>query len=94
MQEGLNSIRVDFRSAVIFANDSFHSHPYIVPPSCPPAEYHPECHANFIRKAQCSFSWDWGPAFPTQGIWYDSLNCVLKDIGYYVVAGENLHFNS
>lgn len=20
---------------------------------------------------QCSFSWDWGPAFPTQGIWKD-----------------------
>lgn len=20
---------------------------------------------------QCSFSWDWGPSFPTQGIWKD-----------------------
>lgn len=20
---------------------------------------------------QCSFSWDWGPAFPSQGIWKD-----------------------
>lgn len=21
---------------------------------------------------QCSFSWDWGPSFPTQGIWKDA----------------------
>lgn len=20
---------------------------------------------------QCSFGWDWGPSFPTQGIWKD-----------------------
>uniref|UniRef100_A0A2K6GWU6 Beta-mannosidase n=1 Tax=Propithecus coquereli TaxID=379532 RepID=A0A2K6GWU6_PROCO len=25
----------------------------------------------FNRYEQCSFSWDWGPAFPTQGIWKD-----------------------
>ncbi|KAF6372077.1 mannosidase beta [Rhinolophus ferrumequinum] len=25
----------------------------------------------FKRYEQCSFSWDWGPAFPTQGIWKD-----------------------
>ena len=29
-----------------------------------------ECHANFIRKMQASFSWDWGPAFPSMGLWY------------------------
>jgi hypothetical protein len=28
-----------------------------------------ECHANFIRKMQASFSWDWGPAFPSMGLW-------------------------
>merc|ERR1712096_50372 len=26
-------------------------------------------HVNMIRKEQSSFSWDWGPAFATQGIW-------------------------
>ncbi|KAH9422748.1 hypothetical protein DERP_003428 [Dermatophagoides pteronyssinus] len=36
---------------------------------CPPESQHGECHPNFIRKMQSSFSWDWGPAFPTQGIW-------------------------
>nr|KAF6431819.1 mannosidase beta [Rousettus aegyptiacus] len=25
----------------------------------------------FKRYEQCSFSWDWGPSFPTQGIWKD-----------------------
>ena len=24
---------------------------------------------NFIRKMACSFSWDWGPAMPTSGVW-------------------------
>lgn len=24
-----------------------------------------------LLQAQCSFSWDWGPAFPTMGIWKD-----------------------
>ena len=24
---------------------------------------------NYIRKEQCSFAWDWGPAFPTVGLW-------------------------
>ncbi|KAJ8407662.1 hypothetical protein AAFF_G00275190 [Aldrovandia affinis] len=30
-----------------------------------------ECHVNFVRKAQSSFSWDWGPSFPTLGLWRD-----------------------
>lgn len=29
-----------------------------------------ECHANFIRKMQASFGWDWGPSFPNVGLWY------------------------
>ena len=40
-----------------------------VPPACLPEEYHGECHANHIRKMQASFSWDWGPAFPSSGVW-------------------------
>jgi beta-mannosidase len=27
------------------------------------------CHANHIRKMQASFSWDWGPAAPSVGLW-------------------------
>nr|XP_013006030.1 LOW QUALITY PROTEIN: beta-mannosidase [Cavia porcellus] len=26
---------------------------------------------SFAWQEQCSFSWDWGPSFPTQGIWRD-----------------------
>lgn len=28
-----------------------------------------ECHVNFLRKMASSFAWDWGPAFPGQGVW-------------------------
>ena len=68
-QEGENTLTIAFESAVKYTEDLSSSHPYPVPPDCPPEEYHPECHANFIRKAQCDFSWDWGPAFLTQGVW-------------------------
>ena len=66
---GENEVQVSFSSAPRWARQQYDSHAYPIPPACPPEEYHPECHANMIRKAQCSFSWDWGPAFATQGIW-------------------------
>jgi beta-mannosidase len=40
-----------------------------VPPACIPDVFQGVCHANHIRKMQASFSWDWGPAFPSSGIW-------------------------
>lgn len=42
---------------------------YVIPPICNPDSYNGECHVNYIRKMQASFSWDWGPAFPSMGIW-------------------------
>ncbi|KAF2359739.1 Glycoside hydrolase superfamily [Trinorchestia longiramus] len=42
---------------------------YPVLPECVDPTYRGECHANHIRKMQASFSWDWGPAFPSMGIW-------------------------
>ncbi|XP_029452909.1 beta-mannosidase isoform X2 [Rhinatrema bivittatum] len=67
-----NFIEVRFSSAVSYAADESRAHTaYGVPPDCPPAVQKGECHVNFIRKEQCSFSWDWGPSFPTQGIWKD-----------------------
>ena len=39
-----------------------------MPPTCPPKVQHGECQVNMIRKQQCSFSWDWGPAFAPIGI--------------------------
>ena len=41
----------------------------IIPPYCPSPAQRGECHVNFIRKMQASFSWDWGPAFPSMGIY-------------------------
>lgn len=40
-----------------------------VPPACPPVSYRGECHVNMLRKMQASFSWDWGLAAPSMGIW-------------------------
>ncbi|WP_407807988.1 glycosyl hydrolase 2 galactose-binding domain-containing protein, partial [Staphylococcus aureus] len=45
------------------------------------------CHANRIRKMQASFSWDWGPAFASVGIWKDIYLEGLKNgVIDYVVA--------
>lgn len=41
----------------------------IIPPYCPSPVQKGECHVNFIRKMQASFSWDWGPAFPSVGLY-------------------------
>ncbi|KAK7109882.1 beta-mannosidase-like [Littorina saxatilis] len=69
IKQGTNSIRLEFQSATEYAAKQAASYPYTVPPVCPPPEYHGECHVNFIRKTPCSFAWDWGPSFPTQGVW-------------------------
>ncbi|XP_069834484.1 beta-mannosidase isoform X2 [Dendropsophus ebraccatus] len=66
-----NYIEIRLRSAVDWAKEKSTKHAYAIPPDCPPKVQNGECHVNFIRKAQCSFSWDWGPSFPTQGIWKD-----------------------
>ena len=68
-QVGVNTVKVKFWSAVNYASEEQVKYPYAVTPDCPPDVQHGECHANFIRKEQCSFSWDWGPSFPNAGIW-------------------------
>ncbi|KAF1598242.1 Beta-mannosidase, partial [Eudyptes chrysocome] len=68
----VNFVEVRFLSAISYAAEQSRCHKaYSIPPVCPPPVQKGECHANFIRKEQCSFSWDWGPSFPTQGIWKD-----------------------
>ncbi|XP_016014568.1 beta-mannosidase isoform X2 [Rousettus aegyptiacus] len=70
--QAVNVIEVRFQSPVLYAAQQSRAHSsYQVPPNCPPSVQKGECHVNFIRKEQCSFSWDWGPSFPTQGIWKD-----------------------
>lgn len=71
LKVGLNELRVQFQSPVEKAKQLFdeQARQYPVPPLCVPDEYNGECHVNHIRKMQASFAWDWGPAFPSMGIW-------------------------
>lgn len=82
---GQNFLEVRFQSPTNYVKEKAKQQNYPVLPLCVPPEYHGECGVNLIRKTQCSFSWDWGPSFPTQGIWkdiyiqaYDS--AVMRDI--------------
>ncbi|XP_061599990.1 beta-mannosidase [Cololabis saira] len=70
LTDGDNVLEVSFLSPVLYASERRNAHSfYRVPPECPPDVQKGECHVNFIRKEQSSFSWDWGPSFPTMGIW-------------------------
>ncbi|XP_008311995.1 beta-mannosidase [Cynoglossus semilaevis] len=69
LKDGDNVLKVSFLSPVLYAAERRRHSSYRVPPECPPDVQKGVCHVNFIRKAQCSFSWDWGPSFPTMGLW-------------------------
>ncbi|XP_055018225.1 beta-mannosidase-like [Boleophthalmus pectinirostris] len=64
-----NVLEVSLTSPVLYAKERRKQSSYRVPPECPPNVQKGQCHVNFIRKEQCSFSWDWGPSFPTMGLW-------------------------
>ncbi|CAH1390501.1 unnamed protein product [Nezara viridula] len=66
---GNNRLDVYLKSPVQEAERLTTKQGYVVPPNCPPPSYHGECHVNMLRKMQASFSWDWGPSFPSVGIW-------------------------
>ncbi|XP_037603311.1 beta-mannosidase isoform X1 [Sebastes umbrosus] len=70
LKDGDNVLKVSLLSPVVYASERRKAHSaYRVPPECPPDVQKGECHVNFIRKEQSSFSWDWGPSFPTMGLW-------------------------
>ncbi|XP_038584899.1 beta-mannosidase [Micropterus salmoides] len=70
LKDGDNVLKVSLLSPVLYALERRKAHSaYRVPPECPPDVQKGECHVNFIRKEQSSFSWDWGPSFPTMGLW-------------------------
>uniref|UniRef100_A0A1A8CE61 Beta-mannosidase n=1 Tax=Nothobranchius kadleci TaxID=1051664 RepID=A0A1A8CE61_NOTKA len=70
LRDGENVLKVVLVSPVLYAFKQSKAHSsYSVPPECPPDVQKGECHVNFIRKEQSSFSWDWGPSFPTLGLW-------------------------
>ena len=64
-------LKVVFRSPIEYAAERFQNHVaetgYDVKPDC----QFSVCHANHVRKMQSSFGWDWGPGFPSMGIWKD-----------------------
>ena len=67
---GVNFLEIKFSSPVLYARSlaEISSADHIEPPECPPDVQQGECHVNLIRKQQCSFSWDWGPAFAPIGL--------------------------
>ncbi|KAL5010698.1 hypothetical protein ScPMuIL_013003 [Solemya velum] len=91
---GENIIKVEFQSAVNYAAERSKQYSYTVPPTCPTPQSHGDCHVNMIRKEQCSFSWDWGPSFPTQGIWRDIYiqgynSAVIRDVTTETMRGSD-----
>ncbi|ESO06388.1 hypothetical protein HELRODRAFT_64903, partial [Helobdella robusta] len=74
-----NLLAIKFVSPVWYARQEAINYPYRVPPECPPDVQHGECSYNFIRKAAYSFSWDWGPSYPSLGVW---LNLYLNMFDY------------
>ncbi|XP_028176532.1 beta-mannosidase [Ostrinia furnacalis] len=67
LKVGSNELKVKFYSPIVAAKERSDDH--FTAPNCVPPEYNGECHVNQIRKMQASFAWDWGPAFPSVGLW-------------------------
>ncbi|CAH2045199.1 unnamed protein product, partial [Iphiclides podalirius] len=67
LKMGVNELKITFASPVEVAR--IRSKKHFAAPVCVPDLYNGECHANQLRKMQASFGWDWGPAFPSVGIW-------------------------
>ena len=63
-----NSLEIRLVSAIDHAQQLANVYSYRIPPEWPLDVQHGECHVNFIRKQQCSFSWDWGPALAPIGL--------------------------
>ncbi|XP_054165442.1 beta-mannosidase-like [Oppia nitens] len=98
VKSGPNTLRLDFQSAPLYARQKSrefqNKYNYTVAPDCPPDQYHGECHYNFVRKMAASFAWDWGPAFPTQGIWkpigIEAYNgAIIRDVTVETIANRS-----
>ena len=79
-QEESNSLQIEFTSPSVYADAQAAAYPYSVPDGFAPEQYG-ERNRNFIRKEQCSFSWDWGPCMLPMGIW--------KDIYLYPISRDS-----
>ncbi|KAF9906249.1 hypothetical protein EC991_000812 [Linnemannia zychae] len=70
LQTRSNVLRITFDNAVRLSKEKAGAYPYYVPDMFNmSAAQHGFPNRNFVRKEQCSFSWDWGPAFAPCGIW-------------------------
>uniref|UniRef100_A0A8D9A481 beta-mannosidase n=1 Tax=Cacopsylla melanoneura TaxID=428564 RepID=A0A8D9A481_9HEMI len=87
-----NNLTVFIASPILEAAKISEALDHSVGPACTPGSYNGECHVNMLRKMQASFAWDWGPAFPSVGIWKSveleayhiaRLRDVLTDITYH-----------
>ncbi|CAO4387518.1 unnamed protein product [Caenorhabditis nigoni] len=87
IESGENELMIKFKSPVRYSKRRAEEYASVfghkLPPDCNPDIYHGECHQNFIRKAQYSYAWDWGPSFPTVGI--------AGDIYLNVYRGQLFH---
>ena len=79
-QQEINSLQIEFTSPSVYADAQAAAYPYSVPDGFAPEQFG-ERNRNFIRKEQCSFSWDWGPCMLPIGIW--------KDIYLYPISRES-----
>jgi beta-mannosidase len=61
-----NRLVVAFQSAISYVQQQAARYPYYLP-SADDSVQNGELLRNYIRKEQCSFSWDWGPGYMQQG---------------------------
>uniref|UniRef100_A0A1B6DET4 beta-mannosidase n=1 Tax=Clastoptera arizonana TaxID=38151 RepID=A0A1B6DET4_9HEMI len=95
LKVGTNNLEIKFTSPIFAASARAQQSKYNIPPKCVPASYNGECHVNHLRKMQASFSWDWGPAFPSVGIWKNvSLDCYDTFIARSMSVQTTLKENS
>ncbi|XP_054162137.1 beta-mannosidase-like [Oppia nitens] len=74
---GKNTIRVAFQSAPAYVKQQFNDFQQKYNYTIPSVN---ENNYAFIRKMAASFGWDYGPSFPTQGIWKD-IGLEVYDMG-------------
>jgi beta-mannosidase len=67
VQQGQNTLVIEFQSPTNYVQKQKQSYPYYLP-AADNLDYESP-YRNYIRKEQCSYGWDWGPAFPDIGIW-------------------------
>jgi beta-mannosidase len=101
--DSVNVIELRFESAVLEAKRRHDAYPYPLPAADNLTLQSGEPYRNYIRKQQCSFSWDWGPAFPNVALGTSRLvhvparggariDQVAVQVGGALAFGDGRHF--